>query len=367
MKRTFAPFLFMAAILFATNPLFAGETKVGGVVFANWQLHVNDQHQGKSFNYFDITRARLILDQKFSDRYEANFMAEVFRSSYSGTEGMQFRLRSAYIQVNKLVPHTDMRFGMQGFYWLDKVEQYWGLRYIDPVSLDKLGYVSRADFGVGFIADCPGNYGYAGLQIVNGGGYTEGEKNKYKDFVGFLQGFPLPKDPDFGESGVMIQYYKGWPNEVDSATGNQSFAKNRRKDRLQIAGVVKYKRWGVAYAEFFTAWDKSDMTKDTTDIAKGVALFGRANVAASETWLSRVYIFAKYEWHDKHTQIDKGLDPFGAQNEDARYINAGIGYSPLDGYDLAVSIRRNTVNKREISQINEEESNTLVLSMQAKF
>jgi hypothetical protein len=371
--------LVMAAILFATSPIFAGETKVGGQVWAKWQLHLNNQtvnnvKMGKSFNSFDIDRARLILDQKFSDRYEANIMADIYRPS-SGDNPLQFRLRSAYIQVNSLVKYTTMRFGMQSFVFMDRLEKVWNLRFIDATAMEKLGYISRADVGVGFIAECPGNYGTIALQILNGGGYAQPENNKFKDFVGFIQALPMPKNPDFGECALLAQYYKGYPNILDvsdDSTSRPGFTKSTRKDRLEIGGVFKYKKWGTAYVEYFTAWDKSDLstvkTKENTEKANGLSLFGRVNVAASETWLARVYLFGKYEWLDMHTQIDNGVNPFGAQEGDSRYITAGIGYSPVDGYDLALTVKRNTTNKNDNNlQITEEEANTLYLFMQAKF
>jgi hypothetical protein len=375
MKRICLLLLVVTAFLFATNSLTAGEPKVGGVIFANWKMHLNDQGQGKNFNSFDIARARLIFDQQFGDKFSANLMIDLIPRSGTDAYGLQYRLRSAYIQGDKLIKYTTMRFGMQSLLWFDYVEKAWGLRYIDAVSLDKLGYLERADLGLSIIAECPGNYGTVALQFVNGGGYTQHEMNRNKDCVVFAAAYPLPKNPDFGETGVWAQYYKGWPNITNTATGDQNFHKNTKKDRMQVAGVVKYRKWVSGVVEYFQTWDKEDVTtiitKDNQEKAKGFSLMGKVNVATAETWLSKVYLFSKYEWIDKHTQLDKTLYQYASQDGDARYFLGGVGYSPVEGYELAISIVRETtkvpnpiVNPVEI---REDEKNSIQINMTTKF
>ncbi len=381
MKRICLLLLVVTAFLFATNSLTAGEPKVGGVLFANWKMHLNNQGQGKNFNSFDITRARLILDQQLGEKFSANLMIDVIPRSSMDDYGLQYRLRSAYIQGDKLIKYTTMRFGMQSLLWFDYVEKAWGLRYIDAVSLDKLkdsqgnSYLERADLGLSIIGECPGNYGTVALQIVNGGGFTHHEMNRNKDFIVFAAAYPLPKNPDFGETGIWAQYYKGWPNITNTATGDQNFHKNTKKDRMQVAGVIKYRKWVSAVVEYFQTWDKEDVTtaitKDNQEKAKGISLMGKVNVATAETWLSKVYLFAKYEWIDKHTQLDKALYPYESKDGDARFFLGGVGYSPVEGYELAISMVRETtqVPSPLVNPIEslEDQKNSIQINMTAKF
>jgi hypothetical protein len=381
MKRICLLLLVVTAFLFATNSLTAGEPKVGGVLFANWKMHLDDQGQGKNFknfNSFDITRARLILDQQFGEKFSANLMIDVIPRNSTDEYGLQYRLRSAYIQADKLIKYTTMRFGMQSLLWFDYMEKAWGLRYIDAVSLDKLGYLERADFGLSIIGECPGNYGTVALQIVNGGGFTHRELNRNKDVIVFAAAYPLPKNPDFGETGIWAQYYKGWPNIAniaDTAIVSQNFRKNTKKDRMQVAGVIKYRKWVSGVVEYFQTWDKSDVTtiikKDNQEKAKGFSLMGKINVATAETWLSKVYLFAKYEWIDKHTQLDKALYPYESQDGDARFFLGGVGYSPVEGYELAISIVRETTKVQSPLvnpvEIREDEKNSIQINMTTKF
>ncbi len=376
MRRICLLLLSVAAFLFVTNPLSAAETKFSGVIFGNWTLHLNDQGLSKNYNYFDITRARLIVDHQFSDKYSANMMLDLVPRDTADPSadrfGLSYRLRSAYIQGDKLVRYTTFRLGLQGIMWFDKLENFWGLRYIDKVSLDKFGYLDRADFGVSAIMDCPGNYGTVALQIFNGSGYAGREANRNKDFVGFASFNPMPKNPDFGESSVWFQYYKGWPNIANTAPAGESFHSITKRDRLQLAGAFKYRKWATAVAEYFHTSDDNIPTNlpGNLDVqkAKGVSLLGKLNVATAESWLARVYIFAKYDWIDKNLQLDKSLEPFASQAGDARGIIGGVGYEPVDGLNIALSISRLTtkLNDRNIAVV-EDERNSFVFNFSAAF
>jgi hypothetical protein len=375
MKRICLLLLVVTAFLFATASLTAGEPQVSGMLYANWKMHLNEQGQGKNFNSFDIARARLILDQQFGEKFSANIMIDLIPRSSMDDYGLQYRLRSAYIQGDKLIKYTTMRFGMQSLVWFDHVEKAWGLRYLDAVSLDKLGYLERADLGLSFVGECPGNYGSVALQIVNGSGFTHRELNKNKDLIVFASAYPLPKNPDFGETGILVQYYKGWPNIAYDDSVAADFRKNTKKDRMQVAAVVKYRKWVSGVVEYFQTWDKEDyataVKKDNQEKAMGFSLMGKVNVATAETWLSKVYLFAKYQWVDKHTQMDEGLKPFEAQNGDAQFQLFGVGYSPVEGYELAIGFARETtqvpsplVNPVEM---REDEKNSIQVNMSAKF
>jgi hypothetical protein len=375
MKRICLLLLVVTAFLFATNSLTAGEPKVGGVIYANWKLHLEDQGQGENFNSFDITRARLILDQQFGEKFSANLMIDLIPRSSMDEYGLHYRLRSAYIQGDKLIKYTTMRFGMQSLLWFDYVEKAWGLRYLDAVSLDKLGYLERADLGLSFIAECPGNYGTLAVQFLNGSGFTHSELNKNKDCLIFAAGYPFPKNPDFGEVGFMAQYYKGWPNISYIDSISPDFSKNTKRDRMQVAAVLKYRKWISGIIEYFQTWDKEDaataITKDNQEKAKGFSLMGKVNVATSETWLSKAYFFAKYEWIDKHIQLDKVIYPFESQGGDGKFLLGGFGYSPVEGYELAISFARESVKVPtpvvNPTEILSKEKNSIQINMTTKF
>jgi len=370
MKRICILLLTVSAILVIT-PLAAfadGETKVGAEIHAEHSLHLNDQGKGKSFNEFELKRGWLWVNHTFSDRYEARLTVESYQpdGGDANSTGWMMRLRHAYLQVNQLIRYIDAQGGMIDNYYISRLEDVWGYRFVDEVSLHKLGYLPEADLGISLIGHCPGDWGVLVMQVFNGGGYTVREMNKYKDFEFVAEIRPFPKSPDFSEVALIGQYYLGWPNIPDNS-GSTSFSSNTKKDRMSGGLIFQYRSWVRAFAEVFKTQDDNDWTNDTSkefvNEAQGFTVFGRANIATSETWLANVRIFGKYEWIDRNRNA---TDPLVADEGDARHLIAGASYEPVDGYELALSVRRDTVNEIvDNSFINERESNFFLVSVRA--
>ncbi len=367
MKRICQWLLAVTFLLFVHGAqVVAGETTVGAEVHAHWMLHLNDQGLGKNFNYFNVQRGWLTVEHAFSEKYSANLILEAYTDGNSTSDGWKNRVRSAYLQANTVLPYTDIRFGMQGLLWLDKAESVWGLRYVDAVSLNKLGYLSRADLGVSLIGNCPGGFGVLALQILNGGGYTESDANKYKNFVLYGEFKPFPKNADWSESAVLAQYYAGYPNITDNS-GGASFSENTMMDRMQAAAIVKYRKWLTTYAEYFVTRDDGNWFNNTddefVDEANGFTVFGRLYVATSEKWLSKVSVFGKYERIDKNKNAE---NPLAQDDGDARFLICGVSYEPVENYELAIVVRRDTISELVNNvRIEEEESNSLMFTMKA--
>jgi hypothetical protein len=388
MNRARSLLLILAGALLLASPLFAADTKVGGEVHAYWNLHLNDQGTVvgdpglvKNYSEFNITRAFLDMTHEFNDRFSARITADIYNTD--DMNEWDFRAQYAYLQINRLLPYTHGRFGLQGLVWADRVEKAWGMRYVDPASLNKLGYINYADFGASLYGTCPGDWGELVLQVVNGGGYMENEENKYKDIAVFATITPLGKYPEFKETALWLQYYKGWPN-IDPVKGF-SFSDNTKKDVMSAAVLVKYKKWFTGYVDYFMATTDMKPTDviDTTitgvelpeeEKALGFSAFGKLSVATDpETFLSDIFLFGKYEWVDKHDDhTAPGLELY-ADADDAKYITLGAAYTLADGFEFALTFRRSTVNRIEVDEeqmplrIAETEKNSLLVNMKADF
>jgi hypothetical protein len=370
MKRICILLLTVSAILVIT-PFAAtvnGQTTVGAEIHAEHNLHLNDQGRGKNFHEFMINRGWLWVDHSFSERYEAHLTIESDEPfiGESNNTGWTMRLRHAYLQVNDLISNVDAQVGMIDNYYIARVEEVWGLRFVDRVSLHKLGYLPEADLGGSLVAGLPGDWAVLVLQILNGASYTARDMNKYKDFALLAELRPFAKNPDFSETAVIGQYYMGYPNMTDGS-GGASFSENTKKDRLSGAAIFQYRNWFRGFVEVFVTQDDNDWTNDTSDEfvneAQGFSVFGRSNIATSDTWLARVKVFGKYERVDRNRNAENTLI---ADDSDSRHLIAGASYEPVDGYEIAFSVRRDTENVIvDNSFINEEESNSFMVSLRA--
>ncbi len=396
MKRMNALLLFLAGLLLVTSPLLAGDTEIGGEIYVNWRLNLNDQSlravsdplltdstEVKNYNQFNITQAYIDLKHKFDDKFSARLTADIYNNE-GGFNGWGFRAQYAYLQIEKLLPHTSFRLGLQAPAWVEMVDAAWGLRYIDEASLEKLEYLPTADFGVGLYGTLPGDWGTLVLQILNGSGYTEAELNKHKDVALFASFTPLHNKPDFQESAIWLQYYKGYPN-LEPLPGI-SFADYTQKDRISFAGLFKYRQWCTFYIDYFMATDdvwpnrKADTTATGVNLpeqdkSKGVTAFAKLNVATSETFLADIYVFGKAEFVDRHLDHkDPGLE-LEAEENDAKYLTLGVGYELTDGFDFALTFKRATVNRLEEKpdepgvpvRVAETERNTFMVNFIASF
>lgn len=284
-------------------------------------------------------------------------------SSYS----WQVHLRRAQLQVNRLVPYVTAQFGMQDQLYIRRVEDVWGLRFVDRVSLHKLGYLDEADLGVSGIGKCPGDWGILAIQVINGSGYRMTDANKYKDIALYAEFVPFPKNPDFSELAIFGQIYLGKPN-VSIPLSVTGASENIKKERYSGAFVFKYRQWLTAFAEVFQAKDDDDYTTPSddefVDDAFGYSLLGRTHVATTDRWLAKLSLFAKYEWLDRNRNAE-GLK---ADEDDVRSLLVGLAYVPIEGYEIAASMRRDTRNVIiDNLRINEQERNFFLLNFRANI
>lgn len=79
--------------------------------------------------------------------------------------------------------------------------------------------------------------------------------------------------------------------------------------------------------------------------------------------MSRVSLFGKYENVDRNRNA---VNPLDQDEGDARYLTAGIAYAPVDNWEFAFAVKRNTININEGDlRIAEQEANSVLVSFRA--
>jgi hypothetical protein len=382
MNRARVLLLVVAGALFLTGSLWADETTVGGEIFTHWNLDLNDQtivdsKQVKNYNNFEVTRAWLDLQHVFSEKYSARITTNVYEMGEAGAGDMY--VQYAYLQINKLLPYTDFRFGLQGQAWVMMVDETWGMRWVDVASLERFGFLEFADFGATLEGTCPGDWGTLTLQVLNGTGRDDIELNKYKDIALYAKVTPLFNYEGWEESAIFGQYYYGFPN-VEDVPG-VSVSDRTKKERLSAAGRLSYKDWFVAYVDYFQTSDDDNIAGQPEgsdfpeeDKAKGATVFGKLALANSgANFLSDIYLFGKYQYVDLHTDHTAASIRLFAEEGDAKHILAGAAYELTEGFQFALTFRRTTTDRIEYDEedeplrIAETERNFFMFNMMAKF
>jgi hypothetical protein len=99
-----------------------------------------------------------------------------------------------------------MRGGLIQNVVIDHLESFWP-RWISQTAVERAGFFSSADAGVGTLVTLPNTFGEFYAAVVNGPGYTSRETDRFKDYSARLSLTPLS-----GSSNKVIKTFAltGW-------------------------------------------------------------------------------------------------------------------------------------------------------------
>jgi hypothetical protein len=167
-----------------------------GVLYANFQYQ-EAKGPSKSQNKFDVERAYLTFRMPAGDRASIRITADVFQQQNTANDafyrGWVVRAKYAYLQYDYLKSGgwTGVaRGGLIHNVVIDHLEQFWP-RWISQTAVERSGFFSSADAGVGTLITLPNKFGEFYATIVNGPGYTSRETDRFKDYAARLSITPL--------------------------------------------------------------------------------------------------------------------------------------------------------------------------------
>ena len=171
-----------------------------------------DNREG--LNAFDLTRAYLNVNGQLSARVRFRFTPDVRRITDTTLVGsMVIRVKYGFLQLDDvgLGSRSWIRFGLAQTPWLDFEESVNRYRVQGTMFSEREGLIpGSADFGVGYFAPLPGNYGEFHVGIYNGEGFTQAEANKYKSVQGRLTIRPAPGRGLANNFRISAFYSGGW-------------------------------------------------------------------------------------------------------------------------------------------------------------
>jgi hypothetical protein len=167
-----------------------------GVLYANFQYR-GDRGPQYAQNKFDLERAYLTFRMPAGDRASIRITADVFQQTTAPQDafyrGWVIRAKYAYLQYDylKSASWTGVaRAGLIHNVVIDHMEQFWP-RWISQTPIERAGFFSSADAGVGTLVTLPNKFGEFYATIVNGPGYTSRETDRFKDYAARLTLTPL--------------------------------------------------------------------------------------------------------------------------------------------------------------------------------
>ena len=256
-----------ATLILATLPLAAQNppaptpppppsVRITGVGYLQYLYQVKDtaNHQ----NEFDVTRAYINVLGSFG-QVATRITADVFGSGTS----LGYRLKYAFAAYTPKGSPVTYRFGLMTTPWVDWEEALWDYRMQGPVAVDRNGYMSSSDIGIG--ADGNFNQEQVDMQVMflNGEGYGSAAApgDKRKDVAGRLSLRVVGTDDGSRVGGLRITAY----GQYGKPTGGG--------ERSRLLGMVSYR------SKLLTLAAEGGLTRDSstatpTALAKGTVISG---------------------------------------------------------------------------------------------
>ena len=253
-----------------------------GVVFGSWGIRTDSAAQatlgGKSPNQFSLDRAYLNFRMPAGDNASIRVTTDVFQQTNAAAGayygGWVVRVKYGDVQYTGLRDQFGTgsnltgRIGILHTVVIDHQEGFWP-RYLSQVALERNGFMSSADAGVAGLMTLGDKWGEIYATVVNGGGYTAVERDRFKDFAARLSLTPLANhnslSPIWKSLAISPWYSKGWAPSTFAAGGagqvgsgdNGAITDGLQKDRYGVFAGIKERRI-TAGAEWAQRKDESD-------------------------------------------------------------------------------------------------------------
>lgn len=252
----------------AQNPQ-APQVTVGGVVYGQFLYQLKDSLDagGASLghqNQFSIQRAYINVLGRFAGGIGTRVTVDI---APTGTGNQPVRLKYAFLTWTPTRSPLTYKFGMVQTPYVDWEETLWDYRMQGPIAVDRNGYMSSADVGVGVDGRWNNEAVNGQFAIMNGEGYSAGTGDNHKD-AGMRVSVRLSRTNDMSRvGGLRLTGYAG----VGKATGGA--------DRNRFLGIASYKTTQVTLAGEYVS-TKDGAVSGSILSAFGVYRFSGSKAAA---------------------------------------------------------------------------------------
>ena len=252
------PMLILAAILTTSLQAQAQapqppQVTVGGIVYGQFLYQLKDSLGAGHQNQFSIQRAYVNVLGRFAGGIGTRLTADI---APTGVGNQQFRLKYAFVTWTPTSSSITYKFGLLQTPYVDWEETLWDYRMQGAIAVDRNGYMSSADFGIGADGRWNSEQVNAQFAIINGEGYSGGTGDNRKDVTARVSVRLSPTNDASRVGGLRLTGYAG----IGKATGGA--------DRNRFLGTLSYKTQQVTLAGEFVS------TKDAAISGRILSAFG---------------------------------------------------------------------------------------------
>ena len=221
----------------------APQVTVSGVSYLQYVYQLKDTLNHN--NNFDVTRAYINVLGRFSGGVSTRITADIQRVG-GGDNSLRYRLKYAFVAYTPQGSSLTYKLGQIHTPFIDWEEALWDYRMQGQMAMERGGYLSSSDFGLGVDGNWNADRVNMQVGIYNGESYSGGTGDKRKDLMGRVSVRVKPTDDASRVGGLRVTAYGQYGKPT---TGGQ---------RSRFLGMVSYKTRQVTLAGEYA------VTRDST-------------------------------------------------------------------------------------------------------
>lgn len=276
--------LLTTSVVAQTPATPAPQVTVGGVAYLQYLYQLKDTANHN--NNFDVTRAYINVIGRFSGGIYTRITVDVNRPPAVTTDNsLRYRLKYAYVAYTPQGSSLTYKLGQIHTPWIDWEEALWDYRMQGQMAMERGGYMSSSDFGLGVDGNWNADRINMQVGIYNGESYSGGPGDQRKDLMGRVSVRLSPTDDASRVGGLRVSAY----GQYGKPTGGGI--------RSRLLGMVSYRTKQITLAGEYAFTKDSSTTAPTPELSGGVAsVFGVYHLSNS-----KVALLARVDLTDPNT------------------------------------------------------------------
>ena len=262
----------------------APQVTVSGVAYLQYLYQLKDTANHN--NNFDVTRAYINVIGRFSGGVTTRITADINRPA--GDNSLRYRLKYAFVAYTPQGSSLTYKLGQIHTPWIDWEEALWDYRMQGQMAMERGGYLSSSDFGLGVDGNWNADRVNMQVGIYNGESYSGGAGDKRKDLMGRVSVRVSETDDASRVGGLRVSAYGQYGKPT---TGGQ---------RSRLLGMVSYRTKQITLAGEYAV--TRDSTTGPPAVAKApgsvASVFGVYHLSNS-----KVALLARVDLTDPNTNV----------------------------------------------------------------
>jgi len=262
----------------------APQVTVSGVAYLQYVYQLKDTANHN--NNFDVTRAYINVIGRFSGGVYTRITVDVNRPPAVTTDNsLRYRLKYAYAAYTPQGSSLTYKLGQIHTPFIDWEEAVWDYRMQGQMAMERGGYLSSSDFGLGVDGNWNADKVNMQVGIYNGESYSGGTGDKRKDLMGRVSVRVSETDDASRVGGLRVTAYGHYGKPTTGGI------------RSRLLGMVSYRSKQITLAGEY-AITRDSVTAGVKNPGSVASVFGVYHFSNS-----KAAVLARVDVNDPNTNV----------------------------------------------------------------